>query len=152
MTCVCLFGPVALLLPGKSVSALVSFFALSCAEVKVMFSIPSPLARWVRFWVSKLKCESAVLAVSWHQKNLRSNRLYSFIVTVLRATSDDEKIEMIATRFISFDKFWKLVLFIIIPNIKCFIYLDSPLTPLSSSWLGNYRTGGLPYKISFLNE
>lgn len=125
--------------------------SLSDAEVKVMFYILFPLARWVRFWVSKLKCDPAMCVVPWHQKNLGSN-LYSFIVTVLCATSDDEEIEMIATLFISFDKFWKLVLFIIIPNIKCVIYFDLPPTPLSDSWLGNYKPGGLPYKISFLNE
>ena len=56
--------------------------SLSDAEVKVMFYILFPLARWVRFWVSKLKCDPAVFAVPWQQKNLRSNHLYRVLLSL----------------------------------------------------------------------
>ena len=100
--------------------------SLSDAEVKVMFYILLLLARWVSFWVSKLKCDPAMFAVLRLQKNLRNNSLYSILLPLFYVPHDyDDKIEMIATLLNSFDKFWKTCIVITIPNIKCYIYFDS---------------------------
>lgn len=49
-----------------------------------------------------------VLAVAWHQQNLRSNHFYSISLSLFYVPHrGDDKIEMIATLFISFEKLWR---------------------------------------------
>lgn len=65
--------------------------SLSDAEVKAVFYILFPLARWVSFGVSKLKCDPAMCAVPRQQNNLRNNSLYSILSSLFYVPHDDDK-------------------------------------------------------------
>lgn len=80
--------------------------SLSDAEIRWCFIFyflwqdESVLGIWVEMWPCHI-CSTMI-----PEKNLRSNSLY-IILFVMFYVPHHDKIEMIATVFISFDKFWK---------------------------------------------